>query len=94
MKTRGFSENTRMAKKAYEIMINDIDEGERIFKNLIFQYGDDGMFYYQRGLAFKYWYEKTKNGEYRGKAIYDFSQAYKFFPSPIWKEKAKKKLKV
>jgi hypothetical protein len=92
MKTSGFSENTRMAKRAYEIMINDIDEGERIFENLIFQYGDDGMFYYQRGLAYKHWYEKTKNGEYREKAIYDFSQAYKFFPSPIWKEKAKKEI--
>jgi hypothetical protein len=92
MKTSGFSENTRMAKRAYEIMINDIDEGERIFKNLIFQYGDDGMFYYQRGLAYKHWYEKTKNGVYREKAIYDFSQAYKFFPSLLWKEKAKKEI--
>ena len=92
MKTNDFKEKTRKAVKAYEVMIKDIEEGEQTFKNLIFQYGSDGMFYFHRGMAYKHYYDTTRDEKYRKRAIEDFREACGLFPFPTWQKKARREL--
>jgi len=77
-----WSQITRRAVQAKELMLTDLKQGEAEFERLLFLYPADGMVFYQRGLAYESLdiYERARD---------DYAQAEHLFPRTQYKLQAR-----
>lgn len=78
----GFRDIMNMAQTAKIDLINDREQGEQEFSELLKKYPHDGMIFFKRGEA----YEKIGLMKL---ACDDFTRAETYFPMETWKETAR-----
>lgn len=64
-----------------QMVLKEDQKGNTVFKDLINEFPDDGMVYFERGIAFE------TMGKY-GLAKLDYEKAKELFPVPHWKKNA------
>jgi len=73
-------------------LIENVEEGELCFKQLLSMFPDDGIIYYRMGEGYKELFERTGNAVFKEKAIKSFQKAREILPFLAWQQKAENNL--